>query len=103
MLALVFQKRGLTQELKKCTLLFAFAKACGAWLSEHVRAERVYRDTLYVRVEDAAWNQHVFMLKDKILKRIQEIPEGKEIRDIRCKVGPLDALPRWEWDQTDET
>ena len=90
------RKRGLTQEARHYRLLMSFAEACGPWLAAHVRAERVVKGVLYVRVEDASWNQHVSMIKHNILKTLQESESGKALTDIRFKVGPLQDLPAWD-------
>lgn len=95
MLSAVLRKYGLHGSFSQYQAMYAFAKACGPWLSERVRAEKLHRGTLYVRVAHSTWSHEIESMKEGLLQRLHALPGGSLVRRLRFVVGPLGELPDW--------
>jgi len=62
----------------------------GTMLAEKSFPDRFGRGTVWVAVEGSAWAQELRMMKDKILKRLNEVAgESNLFTDVRFGVRPL--------------
>jgi hypothetical protein len=69
-------------------------------LAERSHPDRYGRGTVWVAVEGSAWAQELRMMKDKILRRLDEVAgEPGLFTDVRFGVRPLPNRP----DSTKET
>lgn len=75
---------------------FATAVATGGRIADHARAERLRGSILYVRCESSAWSQHLHVMKQQLLDKLQRTPGGEDVQEIRFNVGPLDEVVGWE-------
>src|SRR4051812_884589 len=73
--------------------MHAFAtavQAAGVRVAENARAERLRGSILYVRVATASWAQHLSLMKELLLERMQRIPGAPSVRELRFNIGPID-------------
>jgi len=67
----------------------------GTMLAERSFPDRYGRGTLWVAVEGSAWAQELRMMKDKILRRLNDVSgESGLFTDVRFGVRPLPPLPK---------
>lgn len=66
----------------------------GVMLAGKSHPDRYGRGTVWVAVEGSAWAQELRMMKDKILRRLDEVAgEPGLFTDVRFGVRPLPAKP----------
>jgi hypothetical protein len=68
-----------------------FGVAVGQLLRHRTQPEKLRGSTLFVRVGSSAIAHEVTMLKGEILVRLAEVLGTSVVKDIRTRVGPLDA------------
>lgn len=95
LLRVVLRKYGLQESFLQYQAMYAFTQACGPWLSRQVRAERLSRGVLYVRVSHSTWTHEIESMKEGLLQRLHALPGGTLVRRLRFVVGPLGDLPDW--------
>jgi predicted nucleic acid-binding Zn ribbon protein len=71
-----------------------WSEVVGVMLAERSFPDRFGRGTVWVAVEGSAWAQELRMMKDKILKRLNEVSgEPGLFTDVRFGVRPLPSRP----------
>jgi hypothetical protein len=64
-------------------------QAAGEALASCSRATQVQRGVLEVIVENSLVMQEIGFQKLALIERMAELLPGENIRDLRCRVGPL--------------
>jgi len=80
-----------TQEAIVCA---AWAGAVGRKIAAHARAAKLVRTHLVVEVEDAIWQRQLFVLREHILRKIDENIGAGVVEDIEFRVMPLRLSPQ---------
>jgi len=75
----------LDPEFKRLTA--AWNKVVGDRIVAHTRPEKLQRDTLFVSVSDSVWMQQLHFLKQDILGKINQLLDGKTVKNIHFSLG----------------
>lgn len=75
-------RMGFTDRLKKQRAVTDWNNIVGEKIAVQTEALRIERDTLVVKVHQAAWRQQLLFLKDDLLAKIRK-ELGGDIKDIR--------------------
>lgn len=92
----VFAKARLGKEARSWRALYAWHQLAGERLGRHARAERLWDDTLIIRVRTAAWANELSYLRATLLAELRRHPDLAHVNELRFTVGPLDELPDWD-------
>lgn len=76
-------KMGFSERLRKQEAVASWPEIAGSILAEQTEALRIDRDTLVVKVHEAAWRQQLIFLKDELLEKLRVKLGGELIKDIR--------------------
>jgi predicted nucleic acid-binding Zn ribbon protein len=95
-LAGLFRRLGLVEQARAWRAMAAWARAAGPRIAQHARAEQLRNKTLVVRVASSAWANELSFLKAELLAKLQELPGGDAVQDLRFSVGPLGDAPSWD-------
>ena len=83
-------RRGYAQVQTIAECAGAWRDAAGADFARHSRAGHVRRGVLEVIVRNSAVLQELSFQKKKIVKRLAQSAAGRQIRDVRFRVGEID-------------
>jgi predicted nucleic acid-binding Zn ribbon protein len=84
--------RGLTKRLDLAGAVARWSEVVGERVAANARAEAVSADgILWVRVRSSPWAAELSLMAPRILARLNQGREG-QIRELRCRVGPLDVM-----------
>jgi len=90
MLGAALGREELNKILRARVVLKEWPEIVGPMLAERSHPERFDRGTVWVAVEGSAWAQELRMMKETILKRLQERATGAAVfTDVRFGVRPL--------------
>ena len=77
----------LDPEFKRLTA--AWNNVVGDRIVAHTRPEKLQRDTLFVSVSDSVWMQQLHFLKQDILGKINQLLDGKAVKNIHFSLGDV--------------
>ncbi len=80
-------RRGYAQVSNLAALERAWQDVAGIELATHSRPARLRRGILDVHVRNSATLQELSFNKRRLLQNLQQIAEGKQIRDLRFRIG----------------
>ena len=89
----ILKKRKISLNLEDKRLTEAWNKAVGDRISAHARPDNLQRDTLFVKVSDSVWMQQLHFLKQDILEKINQLLDGRTVKNIHFSLGNTPALP----------
>lgn len=92
----LFRRLGLVEQARAWRAMAAWAGAAGPRIAKHARAEQLRNKTLVVRVASSAWANELSFLKAELLAKLQGMPGGDAVQDLRFSVGPLGDAPSWD-------
>ncbi len=86
-------RKGLTKRLDLAGAVERWPEIVGERVARNARAEAVTADgILWVQVRSSPWAMELSLMAPRILARLNEGRDG-QIRELRCKVGPLTEPP----------
>lgn len=68
----------------------------GSTMSTHCMPDRLFKHTLFIAVDHAAFANEIAMMKDTIIQQIGEVMQGTDIVHLKCEVKRL------SWQQTEK-
>ena len=86
----LFARRGYARVQAAETYLDAWEAAAGAALARYSRLLKVRRGVAEVLVAHSALAQEMTFEKERIVARLVELLPEETIRDIKCRVGPVE-------------
>jgi predicted nucleic acid-binding Zn ribbon protein len=77
----VIKSLNLDEKFKELEMVKYWKDIVGEKISHHARAININEANLYVVVDNPVWQAQLFLLKNKILKKFNEL--GANLRDIK--------------------
>jgi predicted nucleic acid-binding Zn ribbon protein len=77
----VLKSLNLDQRLKEVELVKKWPEIVGKNIAQHTRAININDANLFVSVDSPVWQAQLFLLKNKILKKFNEL--GANLNDIK--------------------
>jgi predicted nucleic acid-binding Zn ribbon protein len=81
----VFQNLDLEARMKNAQILKRWSEIVGEGIAQHARAAGVDAENLYIEVDNAVWQSQLFIMKERIIKRIRDF--DCHIKDIKFTIG----------------
>jgi len=82
------ESSGLDEAIERTGLLDEWAGVVGGRIAAVTRAAEVRGDTLIVEVASSAWLNELTMMRNKILGRINKLPDRPSLGGIRFRLAP---------------
>jgi predicted nucleic acid-binding Zn ribbon protein len=80
----VLKSLELEDRMKNMIILEKWQEIVGEKIAQHTRATSIDSENLFVTVDNPVWQGQLFLMKDKILKKIKEY--GVSIKDIKLAI-----------------
>jgi predicted nucleic acid-binding Zn ribbon protein len=74
----------LEDRIKNMIILEKWREIVGEKIAQHTRATSIDSENLFVTVDNPVWQGQLFLMKDKILKKVKEY--GITIKDIKLAI-----------------
>mgnify|MGYP001098695262 CR=1 FL=1 len=74
---------GIGKELKRWQLVKDFGKIVGDHINTHAKAYKIADGELYVQVDSPSWMNQLYLIKDEIIKKLNNSVGEDLIKDIR--------------------
>lgn len=81
----VIKSLNLNEKFKEIEMVKHWNEIVGEKIARHARAININEANLYVIVDNPVWQAQLFLLKNKILKKFNEL--GANLRDIKFIIG----------------
>lgn len=81
----VIKSLNLNEKFKEIEMVKHWNEIVGEKIARHARAININEANLYVVVDNPVWQAQLFLLKNKILKKFNEL--GANLRDIKFIIG----------------
>lgn len=102
-IAEIFARYGLAEQFREQEPLFYWEEAVGPRLARIARPLRVHKNTLYVEVTSPVQARELELLKEKIIKRLNELLGEERVKELRFRASgviqeqkPKPTRPRLE-------
>jgi predicted nucleic acid-binding Zn ribbon protein len=89
-LAELFARRGYARVEAAVEWWAVWREVAGALLTEHARPGGLKRGVLEIRVANSLVAQEFMFRKSELLAELQARLPDQRIKDLRCRLGPLD-------------
>lgn len=76
--------------LKEIQMIKYWPEVVGEKIARHSRATNINEANLYVVVDNPLWQAQLFLLKNKILKKFNDL--GANLKDIKFIIGKEDSI-----------
>jgi predicted nucleic acid-binding Zn ribbon protein len=80
----VLKSLELEDRIKNMIILEKWQEIVGEKIAQHTRATSIDSENLFVTVDNPVWQGQLFLMKDKILKKVKEY--GISIKDIKLAI-----------------
>lgn len=80
----VLKSLELEDRIKNMIILEKWQEIVGEKIAQHTRATSIDAENLFVTVDNPVWQGQLFLMKDKILKKVKEY--GISIKDIKLAI-----------------
>ncbi|MEO0122599.1 MAG: DUF721 domain-containing protein [candidate division WOR-3 bacterium] len=77
----VIKSMNLEEKFKEIEMVKHWENIVGEKIAQHARAININESNLYVVVDNPVWQAQLFLLKNKILKKFNEL--GANLKDIK--------------------
>ena len=77
----VLESLHIETKMKNTQIIEKWPEIVGTKIAQHTQATAVDAENLYVEVDNPVWQSQLFLMKDKIIKRIKQY--GVTIKDIK--------------------
>lgn len=81
----IVKNMALEEKIKDYIIIEKWPQIVGERIARHTRATSIDTDNLYVSVDNPVWKAQLFLMKDRILKKINDL--GFNLKDIKFKIG----------------
>ncbi len=88
----IFHNSGWENQLKESLSLLRWHDLVGSKIARQSQPEFLKDGVLQVRVENSVWLSHLRFLEDQLIQMLNKELPSLEIKEIRFRQGPLDAL-----------
>ena len=88
----IFHNSGWENQLKASLSLLRWHDLVGSKIARQSQPEFLKDGVLQVRVENSVWLNHLRFLEDQLIQMLNKELPSLEIKEIRFRQGPLDAL-----------
>jgi len=88
-IARIFARYGLAEQFREQEPLFYWEEAVGAQLARIARPLRVHKGTLYVEVTSPVQARELELLKERIIKRLNERLGEERIKELRFRASGI--------------
>ena len=88
----IFRNSGWETQLKESLSLLRWHDFVGSKIAKQSQPEFLKDGVLQVRVENSVWLSHLRFLEDQLIEMLNKELPSLEIKEIRFRQGPLDAL-----------
>lgn len=82
----IFKKYGIDKKIKEAQAISLWSDVVGKKLSEHSYPSGVKDGTLYIICDNSVWMHELYLLRGKIVNRLNEKLGTKVISKIRLKL-----------------
>lgn len=82
-LQLFLRSSGLETPLLQHRLIQAWPTVVGKEAASQTRAERIYQQTLWVKVDSATLRAHLYMQRQQIVRKLNETVKSQLINDLK--------------------
>ena len=73
-------------KLKKFSLFNHWPEIVGSDISRKTVPQKIFKETLYIKVENATWASELGMLKPQLIEKINRFIGEETIKDLKFKV-----------------
>lgn len=84
----VMQAMGIKEKMKNWQAVEKWPEIVGARIAEHAKATSVDTENLFVEVDNPIWQSQLFLMKEKIIKKINAY--NVHIKDIKFRITESD-------------
>ncbi len=81
----IVKDMGLEERMKDYAIIEKWPQIVGERIARHTRATSIDANNLYVIVDNPVWKAQLFLMKDRIIKKINNL--GVKLKDIKFKIG----------------
>lgn len=101
-IAKIFARYGLAEQFHEQEPLFYWEEVVGERLARIARPLRVHKGTLYIEVTSPVQARELELLKEKIIKRLNERLGEERIKELRFRAGGVAPEPERAWPRVEE-
>lgn len=82
-LSQALQELGMADEITRWQLVKDFGKIAGEKIAQHAQAYKTGEGILYVLVDSPSWMNQLYLIKDEVVKKMNDAIGRNVVKDIR--------------------
>jgi hypothetical protein len=84
-----FQKLGLHHQFRSEMIFYRWDNLVGADIASHTRPLSINHGLLFVAVNNSVWSHHLSMMKEALIRKMNDFAQAKVITDIKFQAGSI--------------